>query len=397
MAAITAGQSNRDAGIMIVEKSQHLLAKVRVSGGGRCNVTHRASPPGEFSQNYPRGARFLKKILYEFGPEDTIEWFESRGVQLKTEADGRMFPISDSSSSIIECLEREASKLSIKIATRTGVESFSLIEKAGNKMFEVHFSNETIACFDRVLIATGGYPKTQGFAWIANHGIKINDPAPSLFTFNSPGNEIIKLQGVSVPAARVKINTTKLEWTGPLLITHWGFSGPAVLKLSAWGARILQEKDYHYEISIQWNSNYDFSEIKEKLMQLRDMKSRSSIASNPKFEIPSRLWAYLVQCSDIKEGQIWADISNKTIEKLALNLSSQVHGIKGKTTFKEEFVTCGGVDLSEIDHMTMESKKVKGLYFAGEVIDVDGITGGFNFQNAWTTGFLAGRNMAKDF
>ena len=389
MAAITAAELNPDLDITIAEKSRHLLSKVRISGGGRCNVTHRPHDIEDFSRNYPRGERFLKKILHEFSAADTIAWFASRGVELKTEPDGRMFPVTNTSLSIINCLEQAAAKSGVKVKTQLGIHKF---KKEGGH-FKVEFTNESSGIFDKVLISTGGFPKIEGFNWISEHDIKINEPVPSLFTFNSPSNPITSLMGVSVPNARIRILSTKLEWSGPLLITHWGFSGPAVLKLSAWGARILKEKNYKFEISINWQSEHSQDYVRKILSDLRNNKSKSLIISNPKFDIPSRLWAHLVHTSGIRENQIWADLSNKMIEKLTLSINSQHHNIKGKTTFKEEFVTSGGVDLSEIDYVTMQSKKISGLFFAGEVIDVDGITGGFNFQNAWTTGFLAGKNM----
>lgn len=394
MAAITAASHNKDAEVIIAEKSLHTLSKVRISGGGRCNVTHEPYSVSDFAHNYPRGQRFLKKILHEFGPLNTVEWFESRGVKLKTEADGRMFPVTNKSESIIQCLTQEADQLGIRISTRLGVESFEVLEKGGVNSFNVKFSNGSTDTFDKILIATGGYPKTSGFDWIIRHGFEMTDPVPSLFTFNSPSNSICELMGVSVLEARVKILGTKLEWTGPLLITHWGFSGPAVLKLSAWGARLLQEKDYKFEISINWISEIDRHDVKAELYNLRDSKSKTIVSANSKFNLPGRLWKYLVGSAGIEEGKIWADLSNKALETLYLKLTEHIHQIKGKTTFKEEFVTCGGISLSEINHTTMESKKIKGLFFAGEVIDVDGITGGFNFQNAWTTGFLAGKGMA---
>ncbi len=396
MAAITAALNDPDAQITLAEKSQNILAKVKVSGGGRCNVTHRPSDIDTFSKQYPRGQRFIKKILHEFGPEDTIQWFESKGVGLKVEDDGRMFPVTNNSSTIINCLVTEAEKAGIDVITRMGVNGFKVTESNNGNTFEVSFSIGTIEHYDKILIATGGFPKAEGFEWITKHGINIMPPAPSLFTFNSPENTICSLQGVSVPLARVKILGTKLEWKGPLLITHWGFSGPVILKLSAWGARVLLEKAYMYDISINWVADMDINTVKTELYKLRDTKNKSMIISGTRFGIPSRLWRFLMEMTGVKEGQFWADQSNKVLDNIWNILTNQIHAISGKTTFKEEFVTCGGVDLSEIDHRTMESKKINGLYFAGEVIDVDGITGGFNFQNAWTTGYIAGKSMASN-
>ncbi|MBL0118712.1 MAG: NAD(P)/FAD-dependent oxidoreductase [Saprospiraceae bacterium] len=396
MAAITAAAIDRDLQVLIAEKTLNTLSKVRISGGGRCNVTHQPYEVDVFAQNYPRGHRFLKKILYEFGPDDTIQWFERRGVALKTETDGRMFPVSNKSESIINCLQQEVSTLGVEVKTKYGVEHFELEKKNGINSFKVTFSDGTIGSFDKVLIATGGYPKASGFDWIRSHELEISDPAPSLFTFNSPSNPICSLLGVAVSEARIKILGSKLEWAGPLLITHWGFSGPAILKLSAWGARILKERDYNFEILINWISNIDKKDIREELTRLRDNKSKALVSSNSKFNLPGRLWKFLVIEAGISEEKIWADLSNKALESLIIKLTEHRHQIKGKTTFKEEFVTCGGISLSAIDHNTMESKKIKGLYFSGEVIDVDGITGGFNFQNAWSTGFTAGKAMASE-
>lgn len=393
MAAIAAAESSHNARVIIAEKSPNVLSKVRISGGGRCNVTHRPVPAGDFARNYPRGERFLKKILHAFGPEDVIHWFESRGVPLKTEPDGRVFPRSDNSESIIRCLTDEAARLGVRVRTRMGIDDWTYM--SSDRKFDVVFSDGSRQQFDRLILATGGFPKSSSYEWLRKQQLKVEDPVPSLFTFNSPGNSITQLQGVSVPNARIKINGTKLDWRGPLLITHWGLSGPAVLKLSAWGARVLEEKNYRFEISIHWQDDKSPEMLRSLWTGWRDRKVQAMIVNQPGLELPSRLWKFLVSEAGIDEGQRWADISNKAIERLVSFTCHHQHLISGKTTFKEEFVTCGGITLDQIDHTTMACKKMPGLFFAGELIDVDGITGGFNFQNAWTTGYLAGISATK--
>ena len=394
MAAITAAEANPDAKIIIIEKNKTVLNKVRVSGGGRCNVTHNPSDLRFFIKNYPRGEKILRKLLHDFDAKATINWFETKGVKLKTEADGRMFPVTDSSQTIIECMIRTARNLNIEIRTSTNVKSFSRNFEGDQPAFTIELDAEKIHA-DRLLIATGGYPKASGFEWLQTHDHTIIDPLPSLFTFNTPENYLLPLAGVSVQDTIVKILGTKHEWQGPLLITHWGLSGPGVLKLSAWAARDLAEKNYHFTCKVNWLPQLNEQQVREFLVTEKTKTPKQQIASHSRFGIPARLWKAFVEKSEITDALQWMDASNKVLNRLAELLTNSQFEVKGKTTFKEEFVTCGGISLTSINNDTLESKSVPGLYFAGEVLDIDGITGGFNFQNAWTTGYIAGQNMAK--
>ncbi|MFM2358742.1 MAG: hypothetical protein RLY16_735 [Bacteroidota bacterium] len=388
--AVNAARLAPNLRVVLLEKSSKLLSKVRVSGGGRCNVTHHCFSIAEMIQHYPRGAAFLKKAFHHFFTTDTIEWFNKRGVPLKVEADNRMFPQSNTSETIVQCLMEEANKYQVEILMNRDVQQLSLKENG----WEIHCkAAPTITC-DYVCIATGGFPKLMQFDWIQQLGHTIETPQPSLFTFNMPGNPITQLMGVAVEKAMVKINTTKLQAEGPLLITHWGMSGPAILKLSAHGARLLAEKNWHFQVSINWAPTFNEGSLKDHFQQVRFQQAAQKVAGRSPIGLPARLWQYLVQLSGISDSLRWADLPAKEQNKLIKNCCAMEAEVKGKTTFKEEFVTAGGVQLTEVDHFTMESKKATGLYFAGEVLDVDGVTGGFNFQNAWTTGFLAAQAIA---
>lgn len=391
-AAITCREYNPHATIVIAEKSKHLLSKVRISGGGRCNVTNQPVAVSDFATNYPRGQKWMQKILHHFGPQDIIRWFESHDVPLKTEPDGRVFPVSDSSQSIIDCLLRQSVKSDIEIRLNTSFSDVHYEKSALPRQFDVQWANGTSELFDAIIIACGGFPSIRSYEWLLRKGIEYTSPVPSLFTFNSPENPICQLMGVAVPEAKVKIVGTKLADSGPLLITHWGFSGPAILRLSAWGAQELFSLGYHFSITIQWTGSMPVDEVKKVLFDMRDKKIKQTVVNRSHFNLPARLWKYHVNRAGISDIKSWADLSNKELGALLNELTQQNHAIKGKTTFKEEFVTAGGVKLSAIEHQTMQSKQVPGMFFAGEFIDVDGITGGFNFQNAWTTGFLAGKH-----
>ncbi|MCF2502944.1 NAD(P)/FAD-dependent oxidoreductase [Dyadobacter sp. CY107] len=395
MAAITAAEQNPDAKIVILEKNKTVLNKVRVSGGGRCNVTHNPSDLRFFIKNYPRGEKLLRKLLHHFDAKSTVSWFENKGVKLKTEPDGRMFPVTDSSQTIIECMVRTARNLNIQIKTGTSVTSFTQVTNGVQKGFSIQLDEDEKMYADKLLIATGGYPKASGFDWLQMHNHTIIHPLPSLFTFNTPENYLLSLAGVSVQDALVKISGTKHEWQGPLLITHWGFSGPAVLKLSAWGARDLAEKEYHFICKINWLPQMNEQQVREFLMGEKTKTPKQQIASHARLGIPARLWKAFVSKAEITEELRWSDATHKALNRLTELLTNSQFEVKGKTTFKEEFVTCGGISLTDINHETLESKSVPGLYFSGEVLDIDGITGGFNFQNAWTTGYIAGKNMAN--
>ncbi|WP_266205618.1 BaiN/RdsA family NAD(P)/FAD-dependent oxidoreductase [Pontibacter kalidii] len=392
--AITSAEANPEAKVVLLEKTNKLLSKVRVSGGGRCNVTHNCFVPTVFSQYYPRGARQLKEAFKLFGARETVEWFAQRGVKLKAEADGRMFPVTDSSETIIDCLQQQARKAGVQVRTSAAVESIKPVEEAGQTRFILTLSNGESIKADKVLVSTGGNPKSQGYDWLRQMGHSIQEPVPSLFTFNVPSSPLKDLQGVAVPHARVRIAGQKLEYEGPLLITHWGYSGPAVLKLSAWGARHFYEQKYTFTALIQWLPEHTEESLRGELQQFRQAHPKKTVATNALFGLPQRLWQGLTQLAEVAEQVRWGDLPAKNTNKLVEALLRMPVPVSGKTTFKEEFVTCGGVELKEVNMKTMESLVQPGLYFAGEVLDVDGITGGFNFQAAWTTGYLAGKAMA---
>lgn len=377
--------------VALFEKTGRLLQKVKVSGGGRCNVTHACFDVPELLTRYPRGKSLLKKSLYHFSPEDTIQWFARRGVRLKTEADGRMFPVTDSSQTIIDCLLRVIEEHEIDVQLHKSVVS---INKVANR-FQLEFQDGSRFEADKVLITCGGFPKDEAYQWIRRLGHKVESPAPSLFTFNLPGHPITELMGVSVPFAKVRLRGTKLVEQGPLLITHWGLSGPAVLRLSAWAARELAARQYNFSIQIAWIPDFDDGSLKEKFIAIRKEWGKLSVARKDPFGLPKRLWQYLTRQAGIQEETRWGDLPAVQQHQLQQHLLHDSYDVKGKTTFKEEFVTCGGVSLSEVNPQTMESRVVPGLYFAGEVLDVDGITGGFNFQHAWNSGWLAAQAMSN--
>jgi len=388
--AINAARLNPQLDVLIVEKTNKLLSKVKVSGGGRCNVTHACFEMEEMIRRYPRGTQFLKKAFHQFFTTDTIKWFSERGVELKTEPDGRMFPVSNSSQTIVDCLLREVNKYRIEIVLNRDVRKLT----AENSQFHASFSNGEIVNADFVCIACGGYPKTTQFEWITELGHTIEVPVPSLFTFNMPGNPITELMGVVAENASVKIIGTKLLEQGPLLITHWGMSGPVILRLSAWGARELASRQWKFSISVNWVAEFNEQSLREKFQELRFEIASQKINSKNNFGLPARLWEFLLVQSGIKPDIRWADLPVKEQNKLIRNLCQYECNVTGKTTFKEEFVTAGGVKLNEVSADTMMSKKIPNLFFAGEIVDVDGITGGYNFQHAWTSGFIAAKTIA---
>jgi predicted Rossmann fold flavoprotein len=390
--AVTAARLNPHLKVILVEKTGKLLSKVKVSGGGRCNVTHACFSIPEMARNYPRGSNFVKKTFHQFFTTDTIQWFEERGVALKTETDGRMFPVSNSSQSIIDCLVAEAEKYKVEIRLHHEIKNIDW--HSAPQPFTIQFHNELKLDADFVCLASGGYPKLSQFDWIRTSGHTIEEPVPSLFTFNMPGHSIISLMGISVPDARVKIAGESLKEEGPLLITHWGLSGPAILKLSAWGARILKEKNYHFDIGVNWLGNRKDSSQRDEITEIREHSGGKKITGKNPFDLPQRLWEWFLQEAGINDIH-WADLPAAAQNKLIQLLTNQTFHIEGKTTFKEEFVTAGGIPLSEVNHNTMESRLRPGLFFAGELLDVDGITGGYNFQHAWTSGFIAGKAIAE--
>ena len=388
--AIACAIANTNVRVNLLEAGTKPLAKVRISGGGRCNVTHHCFDPTQLVQNYPRGGKALRGAFTRFQPQDTLEWYESRGVKLKTEADGRIFPVTDNSATIIDCLTQEAEKLGVILHTQTPVKS---LEPKQNK-FQIGLRNGGKLLADRVLIATGSNP--LGYRWAKQLGHTIESPVPSLFTFNIQDPRLKGLGGVSIENARLKLLGTgknKLEQTGALLITHWGISGPATLKLSAWGARFLHDHNYHSVLEINWLPQDNQETLKQELLRIKSATPKKKIITYCPLSLPKRLWQSLVNYIGIKSDKIWADLSKKELNKLVLEIVAGQYKITGKGVFKEEFVTCGGISLKEINFKTMESKICPGLYFAGEILDIDGVTGGFNFQSAWTTGWLAGNAM----
>ena len=396
--AVNAARMNPRLEVILLEKTSKLLSKVKISGGGRCNVTHALFEIAEMSKRYPRGQNFVKKTFHQFFTTNTIQWFEERGVKLKAEKDGRMFPVTDSSQSIIDCLVNEANLYRVEIRTMSEVRGL----KSESGKFILELSDLRLLTSEFVCIASGGYPKASMFQWLKNLGHTISEPVPSLFTFNLPAGKaglpkhpITQLMGVSVERVRVKIEGSKLVEEGPLLVTHWGLSGPVILRLSAWGARELRVMNYEFRVHINWLPVYNEQSLKEQFQNFRFSNSSKKIINHNFGFLPNRLWQFLLEQSGITNETRFADLSSKVENTLIKNLVDYIVEVKGKTTFKEEFVTAGGINLSEVDANTMMSKKIPNLFFAGEILDVDGITGGFNFQHAWTSGWIAARNIAS--
>lgn len=388
-AALTARSTHPEHSVVLLEKTGSLLSKVRISGGGRCNVTHSCFDPRQLVHNYPRGGKELLGPFSRFQPQDTVAWFTERGVALKTESDGRIFPVSDSSSSIINCLQSEAEKLGVEIRLKQRIEK---IEK--EEHFHLHLATgETLTC-RHLLLATGSQP--DGHLYAKQFGHTIRPPVPSLFTFNVPDFALQDLAGISCEKASLSLIGSKLTQTGPLLITHWGFSGPAALKLSAWAARYLHERHYEVALAVDWLPDLKREAVIELLHQKRRQTPQQSLNSHCPYTLPKNLWKRLLHLAGIEETKRFGELGNEAYARLGERLKGDVYPVKGKTTHKEEFVTCGGITLSEIDFKRMESKLCKGLFFAGEILDIDAVTGGFNFQNAWTTGWIAGQAMANE-
>lgn len=384
--AINAAQKNPKLKIAILERGSSVLEKVRISGGGRCNVTHSCFVASDLVKFYPRGEKELRGPFHTFGANDTIEWFKNQGVALKTESDGRMFPTTDSSQTIIDCFLSATAKFNIQVLTAQSVQS--LFKK--DDMWKVETKNDQFIC-EKLVIAAGSNPKLWQMLKEFDHTIV---PAvPSLFTFNIKDSRIKDLPGIA-SEAEVKVLGTKLTSSGPLLITHWGMSGPAILKLSAWGARILAEKNYQFKIQVNWLAGQDRDEVEKIIMGLKLSNAKKNVRSHSPFPFPGRLWDSLTDASGISADCKWADLNKKQTTALLNELTSGEYQVNGKSTFKEEFVTAGGVNLKEVNFKTMESKKHENLYFAGEILNIDAITGGFNFQNAWTTAFIAANSLA---
>jgi predicted Rossmann fold flavoprotein len=389
-AALSAKKHHPEAYVCIYEKTSKFLGKVKISGGGRCNVTNATFNNRVLSENYPRGEKFLRKAFDQFDAKDTVTWFESRDVALKTYPDQCIFPLSNDSQSIIDCFWFEARKLGVELFLSQGVDAI----KCTKNGFQLHFK-DTELDVDRVIITVGGQPKSSGLQWLADIGHHIVPPVPSLFTFNMPQDPIRELMGIVVEHATVRIEGQKLIGRGPLLVTHWGMSGPAILQLSAWGARILAEKQYECAILVNWLDDEKEESLREQMKQIVKAHGSKMMSNHNPFPMPNRLWVFLLAKNEIDPSSRWHDLVGKNLNKLVNTLLNDRYLVKGKTTFKEEFVTAGGVDLADIDVKTMESKVCPGLYFAGEVMDIDGITGGFNFQAAWTTGFIAGKHVGN--
>lgn len=388
-AAISCKAHHPDAIVSIFEKSQKTLSKVKVSGGGRCNVTNACESKSDFLKHYPRGQKQLKKTFNHFDRQNTIEWFESRGVKLKAESDGRMFPVTDDSQTIIDCLRNETERSGVSV-----IQKKSIVELKPHAVngFDLTFDSGESDFFDFVIVATGGSPKSVGYDWLRNLGHTIIEPVPSLFTFNIPEEKKLKdLMGLAAPNALVKIQGTKMMQEGPVLVTHWGLSGPAILKLSAWGARQLFELNYNFKAQVNWSGGMNEEELRQLVLKTSEVQSKKKVINAKPIDLPNRLWEYLLDRIELDANVIWAEVNKKQKNRLVNVLVNDEYTVVGKTTFKEEFVTCGGVDLADVDFNTMQSRKLPGLFFAGEVLDIDGITGGFNFQAAWSTGFVAGR------
>ena len=375
-----------DAQVSLFEKSNKVLAKVKISGGGRCNVTNAESSISELSKAYPRGGKLLKKLFPIFHTKHTIEWFEKRGVPLVKQDDQCIFPQSQDSQSIIDCFLSEAMRLGVAIRISSPVKRIHPIGEG----IELVVGDEQLQ-FDRVIVTTGGSPKRSGLQWLETLGHQIEEPVPSLFTFNMPTESLRTLMGVVVERTITTIKGTKLKANGPLLITHWGMSGPAILILSAFGARILQERNYQFTVSVNWVNETNHERIHNQLNELMDEFGGKQLKSIRPYYLPARLWEFLLEKYHMNPEQRWSEIGKKGSYKITTFLTNDEYTVQGKTTFKEEFVTCGGVSLASIHPSTLESKVVPGLFFAGEVLDIDAITGGYNFQAAWTTGYIAGK------
>lgn len=391
-AAIMAKKHCPEGHVVVLEAGSKVLSKVRISGGGRCNVTHACFDPAELVSYYPRGGKPLRQAFSRFMTGDTVAWFEEQGVRLKTEADGRMFPVTDDSQSIVDCLTGTAASAGVEVRLQASVNQLTPL----NPGFRISFRDGSADVFDRVLVATGGQPKMEGFGWLVQLGHTVVPPVPSLFTFNIPDPKLVSLMGVSVNPVTLELPAERLSAIGPLLITHWGLSGPAVLKLSSLGARKLAERGYAFDVWVNWSGILAPDQLKEMMSALRRQKGAMKVYNAMPLELPRRLWDYLLERSAVRPSVNWQDLRKDELDRLAQVVCSDSYAVKGKTTFKEEFVTCGGIELSEVDFRTMESKRLPGLYFAGEVLDIDGLTGGFNFQAAWTTGYLAGMAMAAE-
>ncbi len=393
-AAITCAELAPAYSVVLLEKSGQWLSKVRISGGGRCNVTHACFDPKALSRCYPRGGKELIGPFHRFQPQDIIDWFAARGVSLKTESDGRMFPVTDSSQTIIDCLVGSAREAGVGLRTRHSVKAIHQVREEG---FAITLTDANVIHCRRVLLATGGTRAGAGPRLVAGLGHSLQPAVPSLFTFHIELPWLQELAGISVESVGASIPKAKLTDQGALLITHWGVSGPVILRLSAWGARMLHSLDYRFSLRINWVPDWSAESLRSVLNERRRSMPNRKVVNSPIGSLPGRLWAALAQVSGIGRETRWASLSRKGQHRLVDQLMQMELPVDGKSLYKEEFVTCGGVTLKEVNFSTMESRLCPGLHFAGEILDIDGITGGFNFQSAWTTGYLAGCHLAQPF
>ena len=388
-AAITAKENYPDATVVIFEKSKNLLAKVKISGGGRCNITNACPSIKELSEAYPRGGNALQRAFRIFDNKDAMRWFESRNVPLVIQDDNCVFPRSQNSQSVIDCFLEQTRKLNIGIELESGIKT---IKKVGDRLQLGLVGGKVPArTFDKVIVATGGSPKRSGLEWLEKAGHKIEDPVPSLFTFKMPDEPVTELMGIVVDNTLVSLQGTRLKSEGPLLITHWGMSGPAILKLSALGARLLSEKGYQFKVQVNWTNVRNQEVVVAELKRIVAEHHKKILANVRPYALPERLWGYLLEKSALSPGKKWGELGKTGLNRLASVLTNDGYSIRGRTQFRDEFVTCGGISLESIDFSTMQSKVCENLYFAGEVMDIDGITGGYNFQAAWTTAFIAAK------
>lgn len=391
-AAIACAEENPAARVALLERSSQTLAKVKISGGGRCNVTHACFDPAQLVTFYPRGGSALRSPFSRFQPRDTVTWFESRGVPLKTEGDGRMFPVTDRSQTIMDCLTEQAERTHVKVTTNVMMESIERETTPGAAGFRLVLKSGDSRHADRLILATGSNP--HGWEWAQQLGHTLESPVPSLFTFTVKDARLEGLAGISVAQAAMRIEGTSLSQSGALLVTHWGLSGPAVLKLSSWGARWLHDAGYRAGLRVNWLPEIKPAALLQQLRELRQSQSAKVVPGDNPYGLPRRLWVRLTQAAGISAPSRWSQVSNEKLSALAQELQDGLFALNGKGAFKEEFVTCGGVRLDEVNFRTMESKRCPHLYLAGEILDIDGLTGGFNFQSAWTTGWLAGKSAA---
>jgi predicted Rossmann fold flavoprotein len=388
-AAIRIAELRPEMDVTILERGKDVLQKVKISGGGRCNVTHAEFVNRALIKNYPRGDKALLSPFSKFSTGDTMDWFEKRGIELKIEEDGRVFPVSDNSQTIVDCLYGTAMRLGVKVLRNHRVDKIT-VEPNGQFTLKTNVKDFEA---DKIMLATGS--STSIWQWLKTIGHQVVEPVPSLFTFNINDLRLKDLSGLSLPFVEIQIMDTKLKSSGSFLITHWGISGPAVLRLSAWGARILHDKNYHFNAKINLTGGYRLEEVMDTLNETKLDAAKKQISNTPLYDLPNRLWLKLLAFATIQETTRWADVPKKQLHALASALAEGIYAVNGKSTFKEEFVTAGGVDLDEVDFKRFESKKIKNMFFAGEVLDIDAITGGFNFQAAWSGGWIAGTAMAQ--